>query len=48
MQVRLGLRVEVIAVPAGSLPRFEGKGRRIVDRRDARRNEGRNEGREEG
>jgi len=33
LQLRLGLRVEVMAVPSGSLPRFEGKGRRIVDRR---------------
>jgi len=33
MQLRLGLRVEVTAVPSGSLPRFEGKARRIVDRR---------------
>jgi phenylacetate-CoA ligase len=33
LQIRLGLRVQVIAVPIGSLPRFEGKGRRIVDRR---------------
>jgi phenylacetate-CoA ligase len=40
MQVRLGLRVDVVAVPAGSLPRFEGKGRRIVDQRDTRRKEG--------
>lgn len=31
--LRLGLRVGVTAVPQGSLPRFEGKGRRIVDRR---------------
>lgn len=30
---RLGLRVEVLAVPIGSLPRFEGKGRRLVDAR---------------
>ena len=30
---RLGLRVEVQAVPAGSLPRFEGKGRRLIDTR---------------
>jgi len=45
LQVRLGLRVEVVAVPPGTLPRFEGKGRRIVDRRDARRDEGRHEGR---
>ena len=36
MQVRLGLRVEVVAVAAGSLPRFEGKGRRIIDRRGSR------------
>jgi len=35
LQVRLGLRVEVTAVPTGSLPRFEGKGRRFVDRRAA-------------
>lgn len=33
LQLRLGLRVEVTAVPTGSLPRFEGKGRRIVDHR---------------
>jgi len=33
LQVRLGLRVDVAVVPTGSLPRFEGKGRRIVDRR---------------
>jgi len=33
LRVRLGLRVVVAAVPIGSLPRFEGKGRRIVDRR---------------
>ncbi len=32
-QLRLGLRVEVRAVPPGSLPRFEGKARRIVDER---------------
>jgi phenylacetate-CoA ligase len=30
---RLGLRVEVLAVPAGSLPRFSGKARRVVDAR---------------
>jgi phenylacetate-CoA ligase len=36
LQIRLGLRVQVIAVPTGSLPRFEGKGRRIVDRRGTR------------
>ncbi len=39
LQVRLGLRVEVETVPIGSLPRFEGKGRRIVDRRTAGRSE---------
>ena len=33
LHVRLGLRVDVVPVPIGSLPRFEGKGRRIVDRR---------------
>jgi len=33
LQMRLGLRVEVQAVPLGSLPRFEGKGRRIHDLR---------------
>ena len=36
LAVRLGLRVGVTAVSAGSLPRFEGKGRRIVDRRSDR------------
>jgi len=35
-QVRLGLRVDVQAVPPGSLPRFEGKARRIVDERRSR------------
>ena len=34
--VRLGLRVDVRAVPPGSLPRFEGKARRIVDERRSR------------
>lgn len=33
LQMRLGLRVEVRCVPAGSLPRFEGKGKRFVDQR---------------
>jgi phenylacetate-CoA ligase len=33
LQLRLGLRVDVETVPIGSLPRFEGKGRRFVDRR---------------
>jgi phenylacetate-CoA ligase len=35
-QVRLGLRVAVRAVPPGSLPRFEGKARRISDERRLR------------
>jgi len=33
LTIRLGLRVDVRTVPIGSLPRFEGKGRRFVDRR---------------
>jgi phenylacetate-CoA ligase len=33
LQLRLGLRVNVATVPLGSLPRFEGKGKRFVDRR---------------
>jgi phenylacetate-CoA ligase len=33
LQLRLGLKVHVASVPLGSLPRFEGKGKRIVDRR---------------
>ena len=33
LALRLGLRVDVTAVPIGSLPRFEGKGRRVIDRR---------------
>lgn len=33
LRLRLGLRVEVACVPMGSLPRFEGKGRRFVDKR---------------
>lgn len=36
LHVRLGLRAEVAVVPPGSLPRFEGKGRRIVDERGGR------------
>ena len=31
---RLGLRVEVVVVPPASLPRFEQKARRVVDRRE--------------
>jgi len=33
LKVRLGLRIEVRTVPSGALPRFEGKGRRFIDRR---------------
>lgn len=33
LQLRLGLRVNVVGVPLGSLPRFEGKGRRVIDDR---------------
>jgi phenylacetate-CoA ligase len=33
IKVRLGLNVEVSSVPLGSLPRFEGKGKRFIDRR---------------
>jgi phenylacetate-CoA ligase len=33
LQLRLGLKVVVRCVPLGSLPRFDGKGRRFVDRR---------------
>jgi len=36
LELRLGLKVDVAAVPIGSLPRFEGKGRRLVDRRAGR------------
>ncbi len=35
-KLRLGLKIEVTSVPLGSLPRFEGKGRRLVDRRVCR------------
>jgi phenylacetate-CoA ligase len=33
--VRLGLKVDVRCVPLGSLPRFEGKGKRFIDLREA-------------
>ena len=33
LQLRLGLKVEVQCVPLGSLPRFEGKGKRFIDAR---------------
>lgn len=32
-KLRIGLRVEVESVPLGTLPRFEGKGKRFVDQR---------------
>jgi phenylacetate-CoA ligase len=35
MQLRLGLKVDVRAVALGSLPRFEGKGKRFHDQRHA-------------
>lgn len=35
LQVRLGLKIDVQSVPPGTLPRFEGKGARFIDRRDA-------------
>lgn len=34
LRVRLGLRVDVTCVPLGSLPRFEGKGKHFIDRRN--------------
>ncbi len=33
LRLRLGLKVEVREVPVGSLPRFEGKGKRFIDQR---------------
>jgi phenylacetate-CoA ligase len=33
IKLRLGLNVEVEAVPLGTLPRYEGKGKRFVDQR---------------
>jgi phenylacetate-CoA ligase len=35
-RLRLGLRVEVESVPLGTLPRFDGKGRRFIDQRSKR------------
>src|SRR4051812_39607736 len=35
MQLKLGLKIDVHCVPAMSLPRFEGKGKRFVDERTA-------------
>jgi phenylacetate-CoA ligase len=37
LRIRLGLRVGVRTVPIGSLPRFEGKGRRVIDARGQER-----------
>ncbi|MCI0357870.1 MAG: phenylacetate--CoA ligase family protein [Planctomycetaceae bacterium] len=34
LHVRLGLKVDVRCVPLGSLPRFEGKGKRFIDQRE--------------
>jgi phenylacetate-CoA ligase len=36
LRLRLGLKVEVVSVPIGSLPRFEGKGHRLIDLRAGR------------
>lgn len=33
LQVKIGLRVDVETVPVGTLPRFEGKGKRFIDQR---------------
>jgi phenylacetate-CoA ligase len=33
LKLRLGLKIEVRCVPLGSLPRFEGKGKRFHDQR---------------
>ena len=33
LQLRLGLKIEVQQAPLGSLPRFEGKGKRFIDQR---------------
>jgi phenylacetate-CoA ligase len=37
LQMRLGLRIDVQVVPLGSLPRYEGKGKRFVDLREGKR-----------
>jgi phenylacetate-CoA ligase len=33
LRLRLGLKIDVSCVPLGSLPRFEGKGKRFHDQR---------------
>jgi phenylacetate-CoA ligase len=40
VRVRLGLKVEVSTVAVGTLPRFEGKGRRVIDERRGLRGQG--------
>lgn len=40
LRLRLGLRCDVSTVPLGSLPRFEGKGKRFIDERPLVRNGG--------
>lgn len=35
LQIRMGFRVEVVCVEIGSLPRFEAKGKRFIDKRHA-------------
>lgn len=35
LHLKLGLRVDIRSVPAGSLPRFEAKGKRFVDQRNS-------------
>lgn len=37
LQLRLGLRADVVVVAFGTLPRFEGKGQRVIDKRAASR-----------
>jgi len=34
LRLRIGVRIETAAVPAGTLPRFELKARRVVDQRE--------------
>jgi len=37
LKLRLGLKIDVRTVPLGSLPRFEGKGKRFHDQRASSR-----------
>jgi phenylacetate-CoA ligase len=48
LHLRLGLKIEVRSVPAMSLPRFEGKGRRFVDERPSAGRQGDRETRRQG